>query len=60
MKDMFKLHVFPHTAFVVIIYYLVYKRIACGTSPRIWRLDILPFPVRTQITIEFQRFAVIL
>lgn len=50
MKDMFKLHVFPHTAFVVIIYYLVYKRIACGTSPRIWRLDILPFPVRTQIT----------
>lgn len=27
MKDMFKLHVFPHTAFVVIIYYLFTKEL---------------------------------
>lgn len=28
IKDMVKLHVVPHSAFVVIIYYLFYKRIA--------------------------------
>lgn len=45
MKDMFKLYVFLYIVFVVIIYYLVYKRIVCGMLFRIWCLDILLFLV---------------